>query len=180
MIPGERVRLRALERDDVPTFVRWFNDPEVRHYLAAYLPMSMAQEERWLEARLDAKDEFFFVVEALVDDVFTPIGTICLVGIDWKNSIANFGTMIGEKTYWGQGLGTEATRVLLRFAFEELNLHRVQLDVYDFNARAIRCYEKAGFQHEGTKRQALFRAGRYRDVHIMGILREEFLEKDGE
>jgi RimJ/RimL family protein N-acetyltransferase len=180
MLPGERVRLRAPERDDLPTFVRWFNDPEVRHFLAAYLPMSMAQEERWFEERLNAKDEFFFVVEALVDDAFTPIGTITLVGVDWKNRISKFGTMIGEKDYWGQGLGTEATRVLLRFAFGELNLHRVELEVYDFNARAIRSYEKAGFRREGTKRQALFRAGRYRDVHVMGILREEFMERESE
>ena len=83
----------------------------------------------------------------------------------------------GGDTIWGKGYGTEATRTILSFAFNELNLHRVELEVYDFNARAIRTYEKAGFRHEGTRRKALFRDGSYHDVHVMGILREEFMNQ---
>lgn len=177
MLIGKRVRLRAAERDDLPTFVRWFNDPEVTQYLAMYVPMSLALEERWFEKILDDRDSFFFVVEALVGQKPVPIGTLALVSIDWKNRNAGFGISISEKDFWGQGYGTEATRVSLRFAFHELNLKRVYLDVYDFNKRAIRSYEKAGFTHEGTKRQAFFRDGQYHDVHMMGILREEFTDE---
>lgn len=174
MLIGERVRLRAAERDDLPTFVRWFNDPEVLHFLMMHDRMSLAKEERWFENLLSESDIFFFVVEALEDRKVTPIGTLGLHRVDWKNSNTEFGISIGEKAYWGQGYGTEATRLVLRYAFHELNLKRVYMDVYDFNTRAIRSYEKAGFTHEGTKRQALFRDGRYHDVHVMGMLREEF------
>ena len=65
MLLGERLRVRAIERDDMPHFVRWFNDPEVRHFLLMYMPMSLAEEERWFENILDTKDMFFFVIEAL-------------------------------------------------------------------------------------------------------------------
>lgn len=174
MILGQRVRLRAIERSDIPTFVRWFNDPEVRQYLLMYTPMSAAQEERWFESHLNARDDYLYAIEAHVGEQWVHIGNVGLHKLDWKNRNAELGIVLGEKSYWGQGYGTDAVRTLLRFAFQELNLHRVQLDVFDHNRRAQRCYEKAGFRREGTRRQALFREGRYRDVHVMGILREEF------
>jgi RimJ/RimL family protein N-acetyltransferase len=178
MLIGERVRLRAIEREDIPTFVRWFNDPEVRQYLLMYEPMSKAKEERWFEAHLEARDEFLFGIEALIGEEWVHIGNLGLHRIDWKNGTAVFGISLGEKAHWNKGYGTEATRTMLRFAFEELNLHRVELEVFDFNPRAMRCYEKAGFRHEGIRRRALFRDGRYHDVHLMGILQEEFLGRD--
>ena len=174
MLLGERVRLRAIEREDIPTFVRWFNDPEIRRYLLMYEPMSRVKEERWFESRVEARDEFLLAIEAQVGDDWIHIGNVGLHRIDWKNRTAVFGIALGEKAYWGQGYGTDATRTMLRFAFDELNLHRVELEVYDFNPRAMRCYEKAGFQREGTRRQALFRDGCYWDVHTMAVLQTEF------
>jgi len=178
MLIGDRVRLRAIEREDIPTFVRWFNDPEVRQYLLMYEPMSKAKEERWFEAYLDRKDDFMFAIEALIGEEWTHIGNLGLHRVDWKNGTCTFGIALGEKAHWGKGYGTEATRLVLRFAFGELNLHRVELEVYDFNRRAIRSYEKAGFRHEGIRRQALYRNGRYHDVHLMGILHEEFSDTE--
>jgi RimJ/RimL family protein N-acetyltransferase len=178
MLIGERVRLRSIEREDLPTFVRWFNDPEVRQYLMMYEPMSMAKEERWFEEMLERKNDFVFAIEAQIGEQWVPIGNVGLHRIDWKNRTAVFGIALGEKAYWGQGFGTDATRTMLRFAFEELNLHRVELEVFDFNSRAMRSYEKAGFRHEGTRRQALFRHGRYHDVHLMSILQSEYLSGD--
>lgn len=177
MLYGERVRLRGLEREDIPTFIRWFNDPEVRQYLLMYEPMSKAKEEQWFETHLAKRDEFLFAIEALMEGEWVHIGNVGLHRIDWKNRTAVFGIVLGEKALWGQGLGTDAARTMLRFAFEELNLHRVELEVFEFNPRAARCYEKAGFQHEGVRRQALFRDGRYHDAHWMGILQEEFLSQ---
>lgn len=174
MLIGDRVRLRGIEREDLPTFVRWFNDPEVRQYLMMYEPMSMAKEERWFEEMLERKNDFVFAIEAQIGEQWVHIGNVGLHRIDWKNRTAMFGIALGEKAYWGQGFGTDATRTMLRFAFEELNLHRVELEVFDFNPRAMRSYEKAGFRHEGTRRQALFRQGRYHDVHVMAILQSEY------
>lgn len=177
MIYGERVRLRAIERSDIPTFVRWFNDLEVRWYLLMYMPLSTAQKEQWFEnmlQRQQRREDFIFAVEVRVGDEWVHIGHVGLHRINWKDRRAVFVIALGEKAYWNQGYGTDATRTILRFAFDELNLHRVELEVIDENARARRCYEKAGFRYEGTRRQAAFFEGKYHDVHWMSILREEF------
>jgi RimJ/RimL family protein N-acetyltransferase len=173
MIVGKKVRLRAVERSDVPLFVRWFNDPEVLRYLAMHLPMSRAAEEKWFEAQLGDKSGHVFVIETLEDGV--PIGNLDLHDIDGRNASAGCGISICEKEYWDQGYGSDALRVLLGFAFLELNLQRVYLQVFHFNKRAIRCYERVGFHHEGRLREARFVEGRYVDEVVMGYLREEWL-----
>ncbi len=174
MLLGHNVRLRAIEREDLPTFVRWLNDPEVRGYLEMYLPLSMAQEERWFQSLLERRDEVVLAVEARVEHTWVHIGSVGLHRIDWKNRRATVGIVLGEKKFWDRGYGTEALRTLLKFAFHELGLHRVELEVYAFNARAIRCYEKVGFKQEGVRREALFRDGRFHDILVMGLLAEEF------
>lgn len=175
MIFGERVRLRAVERSDIPTFVRWYNDPEVRQYLNMYEPVSTEREERWFEELQKQENDRVYAIEARIGEEWVHIGNIGLHRIRWKDRCAILGIAIGEKQYWGQGYGTDAIRALLRFAFEEMNLQRVELEVLDFNTRARRCYEKVGFRYEGTRRRAVFSGGTYHDSLMMGILREEFL-----
>ena len=170
MIKGEKVRLRAVEREDIPVFVRWFNDPEVLQYLSLYMPMSQAEEERWFERQLDARDQKVLAIETAEG---IHIGNIGLHEIDWKNRQAELGIAIGEKAYWGLGYGSDAIKTLLRFAFDEMNLHRVYLRVFDFNARAIRCYEKCGFELEGRLRQCLYQNGEYHDHLVMAVLQDE-------
>ena len=174
MIVGEKVRLRPIERDDLPRFVRWFGDPEVRRHLALFLPFSLAQEERWFEGllgRLERQEDVLLAIET-ADGVH--IGNIGLHAIDWQNRSTELGIAIGEKAYWGQGYGTDAIRTLLGLAFHEMNLHRVFLRVDADNARGIRCYEKAGFQREGVSREVVFKGGQYQDQYIMSILESEF------
>ena len=150
MLFGEKVRLRAIERDDIPRFVKWLNDPEVKQYLTMFWPLSYAEEERWFEKHLDDQTSRVFAIET-EDGIH--IGNIGLHNIDWKNRKATLGIFIGEKDYWNRGYGTDAVKTLLCFAFEELNLNRVQLSVFDFNTRAIRCYEKCGFEYTGDRWQ---------------------------
>ncbi len=171
MLRGKKTRLRAVEREDIPLFLRWFNDPEIRQYLSMYMPVSADEEERWFERQMDRQDARILAIET-VEGVH--IGNIGLHDLDWKNRNAQLGVVIGEKAYWGLGYGTDAIKALLRFAFDEMNLHRVQLRVFDFNERAIRCYRRCGFREEGRLRQELYRDGAYHDVLLMGILREEF------
>lgn len=174
MIKGEKVQLRPVERDDLPHFVEWFADPEVRHYLIRYMPFSLEQEERWfedLQERLAKKETVMLAIETSENVL---IGNISLNDIDWKNRKAELGITIGEKAYWSQGYGTDAIRTLLGLAFDEMNLHRVFLRVFDDNKRGLRCYEKVGFQREGTLRDSAFRRGSYRDLYIMSILQPEF------
>jgi len=171
MLSGDHVKLRAIEREDIPRFLRWLNDPEVTRYLTMYMPLSRDEEERWFEEQLQDRSRKILAIEIEAGE---HIGNISLEDIDWKNRYATLGIVIGEKRYWGKGYGTAAVRTLLRFAFEEMNLNRVQLTVIDYNERARRCYRRCGFVEEGTARQAHHTGGRFHDLVWMSILREEW------
>lgn len=174
MLHGEKTHLRHLERSDIPTFVRWFNDPEVREYVAINRPMATAEEERWFERHLDDKSGEIFAIEATDGEQPVHIGNVGLHDIDWVHRHAELGIVIGEKAYWSKGYGSDAIRAVLRHAFHTLNLHRVYLRVYEDNARGIRAYEKCGFKLEGRSREVVFRHGRYYDDLRMSILDHEF------
>lgn len=174
MIVGNKVRLRPIERADLPRFVEWFADPEVRRYLLLYLPFSLAQEERWFESMLGRVERQESVLLAIETSDGVHIGNIGLHSINWKDRNAELGITIGEKAYWNQGYGTDAIRTMLGLAFREMNLRRVFLRVDVDNARGIRCYEKAGFHKEGTSRDAVFKEGAYQDQYVMSILQTEF------
>jgi UDP-4-amino-4,6-dideoxy-N-acetyl-beta-L-altrosamine N-acetyltransferase len=171
MIYGSMTRLRRIERQDIPTFVRWFGDPEVREFLMINRPISTAEEEKWFERKLEEEDSEIFAIETTDG---THIGNIELMDVDLRHRHAELGIVIGEKAYWGKGYGSDAIRALLAFGFEEMNLHRVFLRVYEDNARAIRAYEKCGFRQEGCLREASFRKGKYWDELVMGMLSHEF------
>lgn len=174
MIIGEKVRLRPIEREELPRFVEWFSDSEVRRYLGMVLPFSLAQEERWfenLQERLQKQELVMLTIETAEG---AHIGNISLMDINWKDRYAELGITIGDKDYWNQGYGTDAARTMLRVAFDDLSLHRVFLRVHADNARGIRCYEKVGFQREGKLRESVFREGAYRDTVLMSILVSEF------
>ncbi|MBI4786340.1 MAG: GNAT family N-acetyltransferase [Chloroflexi bacterium] len=171
---GEKVELAAIKREYLPRYVEWLNDWEVARYLMPGMPqvMTLESETEWFDARQKDKSSFVFAILGLPEKNL--IGNCGLHNLDLKNRCAVFGIFIGDKNYWSKGYGTDATRTLLRFAFEQLGLNRVELEVYDYNPRAMRAYEKAGFRRDGTRRQALFRDGDFHDIHLMGILREEW------
>ena len=171
---GERVRLRPVERTDLPRFVEWFSDPEVRRYLDMYLPFSLAQEKRWFEQLLERVEQQEVVMLTIETEECAHIGNISLFDINWKDRHAELGITIGDKDYWNQGYGSDAIQAMLRIAFADMNLHRVFLRVHADNFRAINCYAGVGFQREGTLRESVFRDGVYHDTHVMSILRSEF------
>jgi len=175
VIYGKRVRLRAIEREDIPRFLKWLNDPDLRRYLRMYLPLSRAQEEGWFERQLKDEGQRVLAIETMQGQ---HIGNIGLHRIDWKDRCAELGIFIGESQFRDQGYGTDAVRTLLRLAFEEMGLHRISLRVFDFNQRAIRCYEKCGFHHEGRLREGHFTGGSYHDVLLLGILATEFAVRE--
>ncbi len=175
MIYGDRLRLRHVEREDLPRFVAWLNDPEVRQGLSGYLPLSMAEEEQWFEGMLKRPpDEQPFVIEARKDAGWVPLGNCSVFAISWRHRSAELGIFLGEKSLWNQGYGTEAMGLLLRHGFHTLNLHRLYLRVHANNPRAIRAYEKAGFVLEGREREAVFQDGKYQDGLRMAVLRHEW------
>jgi diamine N-acetyltransferase len=179
MIPGKRVRLCAIERTDLPRFVTWLNDPEVIRGMLMVSPMSMAQEEGWFE-RLKNRpvEEHPLLIQIYTDEGWLPIGNIGLHNLNWISREAEVGIVIGEKQFWSQGYGADAMRLMLRHAFNHLNLNRVFLHVYSNNPRAVRSYEKAGFVHEGRLRQAQYREGQYVDILVMSVLRSEWKDQE--
>ena len=178
MIYSDRIRLRAPERTDLPHFVVWLNDPEVRSGLAMHLPFSLAEEEFWFEAMIKRPpSEHVLVIEVRYEEYsenWTAIGTCSFHEIDWRIRKAEVGIVIGEKGYWNKGYGTETMRLLLKHGFNTLNLNRIALRVFSNNPRAIRSYEKAGFVVDGHLRQAEYKDGQYFDEIIMSVLREEW------
>jgi RimJ/RimL family protein N-acetyltransferase len=170
MIRGERVVLRAIERADLPNYVAWFNDPEVLVFFGRYRPMSLAEEEKWYEAMLADSSVRNFAIEFEGRHV----GGCGFTRIDSRNANAEVGLFIGMPEFWDQGLGYDVLNALLRFGFEQMNLHRIYLRVFAGNERAVHLYEKLGFQHEGRWRDAEFRHGRYHDLLWMSVLREEW------
>lgn len=178
MIYGDRIRLRGAERQDLPKFVVWLNDPEVRRFLSMNQPLSMVREERWFEQMSQVSpSEQVLVIEARKETGWMSIGNTAFHAIDWMNRSAEVGIVIGEKNYWGQGYGRDTMRLMLSHGFNTLNLNRIYLRVFEDNRRGIRAYENAGFRHEGRMRQAQFLDGKYCDVLMMSVLRCEWQEK---
>jgi RimJ/RimL family protein N-acetyltransferase len=170
MLEGKLVRLRAPERTDLATFVRWFNDPEVTHFLLRSPPMGMAEEVEWYEGLLQRPDKHF-CIETKDGKL---IGNLGLVRLDWTSRAGEIGVMIGEKDFWSRGYGTDAIRTLLGYLFDELGLNRISLYCQVDNVRARRCYEKCGFRDEGVFRQHHFKEGDYVDCEAMAQLREDW------
>lgn len=170
---GKLVRLAALNVEvDAVSDVRWERDSAF-HRLAspspAY-PITLKQVRQLYEEH--GPNNFSFAIRTLSDDRM--IGYIGLWIGSWASGEAWVGIGIGERSDWGKGFGTDAMRVILRYAFTELNLYRVSLDALGSNARAIRSYEKCGFVHEGELREAARYDGQYLSEVYMGILREEW------
>src|SRR6266850_3937436 len=148
---GTNIYLRPLELDDAPTLKSWINDPDVYRNLLVSRPMNIQSEESFVERSM--KSEHDLVLGIVVRQSDRLIGTTGFHRIDFRSRHAGFGIMIGEKAEWDKGYGTEATQLMVRHAFETMNLNRVWLQVYDFNPRAVHAYEKAGFRAEGVLRQ---------------------------
>jgi RimJ/RimL family protein N-acetyltransferase len=168
---GDKIYLRPLEVTDAATIVPWFNDPEVTRFLLSHRPMSLHAEEEFL--RRMAANENDVVPGIVVKETDQLVGTVGLHP-EYRCREARFGIVLGDKASWGRGYGTEATRLMVRYAFDTLNLNRVWLHVYEYNPRGLRVYEKIGFRTEGRLRQATYRDGRYWDVIAMGLLRAEW------
>jgi RimJ/RimL family protein N-acetyltransferase len=169
---GAKVYLRPLDREDAAALVPWFNDPEVTRTLRRYRPQTLRDEEAFLEKLTQSEQDLALGIVARAADRL--IGVTGLHQIDFKNRHACFGILIGEKDEWGKGYGTEATSLVVKHAFETLNLNRVWLYVFEYNQRGRRSYERVGFRQEGVLRQDCYREGRYWDTLVMAILREEW------
>ena len=170
MWTGQKVRLRALERDDLSLTHKWANTPEILEYEGNPFPVSMAEENSWYESRLRDDHRTVLIIETLDDG--RPIGNLYF-DIDWRHRSVELSITIGDLDVQGKGYGTDALRTAVQHAFDELGLNRVSASILAFNGRSIRAFEKAGFTQEGIGRQCYLWHGAFQDMVRMSILREE-------
>ncbi|MBX5450994.1 GNAT family N-acetyltransferase [Thermogemmatispora sp.] len=173
-IIGERVYLRPLEpTQDNHLYATWLNDEEIRRYFSIYPTSDARAKERLEQLYKDGKHIIFGVALKSNNRL---IGLVGLKDINYINQTAEFYIIIGDRAVWGQGYGTEATKLMIRYGFMELNLNRIQTQDMEENIGGWRADEKAGFKYEGTLRQAILRFGKYHDVRVYSLLRSEYLE----
>lgn len=176
---GAVVRLRRTRETDLTALVRWWNDPELavlqRHSVLPQAEDSVEDMFRqW--SQNSSGQAFGYSIETREEHPLggqTLVGHITLWGIDSVVRAGTMSIMIGPE-FMGHGCGSDAIAVILRVAFEELHLNKVELSVYEFNARAVHTYEKAGFRREGTRRAAVFHRGRYWSQYNYGLLWDEY------
>jgi RimJ/RimL family protein N-acetyltransferase len=172
-IVGERIALGPLRRELIPLYQRWTNDFYLQRTFGD-LPRPVTLEER--EARqaqqATTTEAYWFTIYEI--DGWQPIGRTDLFDVDYRNRTARFGIMVGETTARGKGYGTEATRLMLDYAFAALGLHNVMLDVSEYNLAGRRAYEKAGFREIGRRRQSDLLNGHLYDLIMMDCIATEF------
>jgi RimJ/RimL family protein N-acetyltransferase len=177
MLKGKRVLLRAAMRQDLEAMHAWANDLDVELSGGGDPPKPFtfdAMAAQFEQQAAKAEKDTLFVIEV----EGRPIGMCGVHRLEeckGVNRNAEFGIGIGDKSMWGKGYGTEATELILHWAFVYRNLHRVWLGVLSNNHRAIRCYQKCGFVEEGRMREHMWSNGKYHDLVIMGALRDEWL-----
>jgi len=171
MIRGKLTYLRPLEKADLPQLIKGLNAEEIMWHLGPHFPLTERQAEEWLQ-RFDASEEC--KAFAICDQSGRMVGEVALDRIHHRNRSAELTVAVFDPADWDRGYGSDALRALLRFLFEDMNFHRLQLLVHEDNERAIHVYEKLGFVREGRLRDENFRGGRYHASLVMGLLAGDF------
>ncbi len=173
-IVGERIYLRPLEPgQDNHLYATWMNDEEIRRYFSIY-PTSDTRGKERLE--LLYKDGKHIIFGVALNENNRLIGLVGLKDINYINQSAEFYVIIGDRSGWGKGYGTEATKLMVRYGFMELNLNRIQTQDMEENIGGWRADEKAGFKYEGTLREVILRSGKYNDVRVYSLLKSEYAQ----
>lgn len=176
----ERIKLEPLEKNDIYKVKEWRNDDEIRRKMFSSYFINNYQQENWFEEYCKDETNITFSIKYKSDNKNKLIGTIGLDNIDHFHQRAELGTLIGDKKFWGKGIATEALNLLLEYSFCELNLNKVFSYIFSNNKASIKKNKKNGFKVEGELRKHAFRDGELKDVIIMGVLKEDFLENHSE
>ena len=172
-IYGKKVYLRAMEPADMEVFRQMTNDPETERMLGGWsFPVSEKEQMQWYEKAIADKRNLRFTV--VLQDSQEVIGMVNLVDIDWKNGSAFHGIRLNSKKR--NGYGTDAVMALMKYAFEELRLVRIDTTIVENNVPSQGLYKKCGWIIEGKKKKACYKDGQFRDNYIMGITDEEYYE----
>ena len=169
-----RIQLRALTKADINKTLVWHNEPIIKEMYSSHpFPVNREMEERWYDTILYSNFPTTVLgIEHQIDNIL--IGIVLLRNIHQLHRHCEFAIYLGDKNYKGQGLSKEATCAALAFAFDQLGLQRVYLQVLEHNQIAIKLYQKLGFKQEGILRQSVYKDGQFRNELMMSMLKEEF------
>ncbi|MBC8103699.1 MAG: GNAT family N-acetyltransferase [Cytophagales bacterium] len=171
VIVGESITLAPLTPEMLPNYIRWFADTDVTRYLGVSHCPTLAMEQAWFEEM--AKSDTSIVWAILVEDQH--IGSTGIHQINWRNQRAITGNVIGDKTQWGKGYGSEAVRLRTAYAFTNTTLEKLETEAFAENIGSRRCLEKAGYRQYGVARRHVFRAGKWHNMWLADLLRDEWL-----
>lgn len=176
LLKGEKVILEAVREEDLEIINRWFNNSEfLRHYdMVPAVAQGKKEVDEMLEKFEKSNERYIFSIRLTAGDKL--IGILGYDDIVWASGTATLFIGIGEYEFHGQGLAKEAMRLLLDFGFNELNFHKIQLNVLQYNERAIKLYEACGFVKEGTYREFVYRDSKRYDMYLYGLLKHEWEE----
>lgn len=173
-IKGKIVTLRAMSQGDLQMICDMFNDPELEDLVVGWaFPISIEQQRKWFENNLGDNRNFRFVIETKEDGA---VGIATLTDIDWKNRRATHGIKLANIKNRTKGVGTDTVMALMRYAFDELGLHRLDGSWFDFNIASKNLYIKCGWKEEGVKREYVYKKGVWRDLTIVGVLEKDYRE----
>lgn len=178
LLRGENIRLTAVYASDIRTMAGWYDCTDIGRFADARPAFPKTEEAiaNWIREHQQSNNNFIFAIRPIGSEEL--VGYIGLDGILWTHGVAGLGIGIGNLEHRNKGFGKEAIRLMLDFAFRELNLHRIQLSVFSYNKNAIAAYEKVGFKREGTYREFINRDGKRWDMYLYGILSHEWLQSD--
>lgn len=172
ILTGEKIVLRPITVDDAAAMFASLSDAESVRLTGTQQAFTFAQVQQYCQRVTQADDRADYAITRRADGTY--VGEVVLNEIDWENRSASFRIALASQNLFGKGYGTEATRLMVDFGFRTLKLHRIELEVYDFNPRAQHVYEKVGFVREGLRRDVLLWNGRYQSAITMSILEEEW------
>lgn len=173
-IYGKKVILRAMEKEDCEMIRKMFNDPEIENLVVGWAyPVSKYAQDQWFMNHYNDQLNFRFVIETEEDGA---VGIATLTGIDWKNKRAEHGIKLANKDRRTKGIGTDTVMAIMRYAFDELGLHRLDGSWFDTNTASKGLYKKCGWKEEGIRREYIYKHGEYRDLTIVGITENDYRE----
>ncbi|MHB7935741.1 GNAT family N-acetyltransferase [Staphylococcus haemolyticus] len=164
-----QINLRALKKSDSNLILNWMKNEKLRYLIGTVYPITELEHENWFQNRMLEKDNRMFVIDL---DNKKSIGIVGFKNLDWVNRNSELFIYIGDEEYWGKGYGTQALELIIKFAFNNLNLHMLYLEVFSYNKNATKTYERLGFKQDGILRQSKFQDGKYYDKIIMSKINE--------
>ena len=174
MLLGELCYLRPIEVDDSERIRNWRLTVGVSNYFPSFEPISLQKQKNWMTHALEDDNSYYFIICDKISN--NPVGLIFLTDIDRRNQNAEFGYYIGETEYQGVGIAIEAELLLLNYAFNIQNMHKVYCESLDYNKKVLSIHSKFGFKNDGIKRDHIYKNEKWNNIVIMSVLKREFFE----